>query len=189
MCLFAHLVRLWIQLEEAPKPWNVGSGNHPQTLSSFCVRLAMPSGTQLSEGCRRILVCRRSWTWTRLMKWMRYHWVGVIIWSCGCGVSPVAGLRTHVWGLLVTTQHLVAMVSKCCPAATNRCVYYSLHTFLIHSFIHFFGMIFFWWFPGSRLEQAKALWFLSLPWARSCSGLSLLSFEHPLASLKSAAIQ
>ena len=102
----------------------------------LCVRLAMPSGTQLSEGCRRILVCRRSWTWTRLMKWMRYHWVGVIIWSCGCGVSPVAGLRTHVWGLLVTTQHLVAMVSKCCPAATNRCVYYSLHTFLIiHSFI------------------------------------------------------
>ena len=155
--------------------------NHPQILSSFAFVLLCRRGRSYPKGTVESFFVEDHGRGRYEAIWIRYHWVGVIIWSCRPQCRRALLQQTDRYSLLSQWLTMkIHMIHDKYVYMRNMTTVYTISW----SFIHFLG-----WFPGSPLEQAKALRFLSLPWARSCSGLSLLSLEHPWASLKSAAIQ
>lgn len=99
----------------------------------LCVRLAMPSGTQLSEEYRRILFCRRSWTWTiwsnmnQIIGWVwLFDRVGV-----PCRNKQIDTDRYSLLSQLLTTN--IHMIHD--KYVYMRNIYYSLHNlWIIHPF-------------------------------------------------------
>lgn len=148
--------------------------NHPQILSSFAFVLLCRRGRSYPKNTVESFFVEDHGRGRYEAIWIRCDWVGVTIWSCRPQCRRALLQQTDRYSLL--SQWLTMKIHMIHDKYVYmRNIYYSLQNFLIiHPF--FLG-----WFPGSRWEQAKALWFLSLPWARSCSGLSLLSLEHPWA--------
>ena len=109
--------------------------NHPQILSSFAFVLLCRRGRSYPKGTVESLFVEDHGHGRDEAIWIRYHWVGVFIWSCRCALPQQTDRYSLLSQLLTMNIHMIH------DKYTYTCVtcYYSLHNFLI---IHpFFWMI------------------------------------------------